>query len=47
MGTGFTVAQRFNPPSVGETITFKYYGHYRSWLPKLPVFLRIRQDAGL
>ncbi len=47
IGTGFTVAQRRNPPPIGETITFKYYGHYRSGLPKFPVFMRIRRDAGL
>jgi len=44
IGTGFSVAQRRNPPPIGETITFKYYGHYRSGLPKFPVFLRIRHD---
>lgn len=47
IGTGFSAAQRCKPPPIGETITFKYYGHYRSGLPKFPVFLRIRHDVGL
>ena len=47
IGTGFSDAQRSNPPPVGTTITFKHHGHYRSGLPKFPVFLRIRHDLGL
>lgn len=47
IGTGFSDEQRCNPPPVGETITFKYYGLYSSGLPRFPVFLRIRHDLGL
>lgn len=42
IGTGFSDAQRDNPPPVGATITFKYYGLYASGIPKFPSFLRIR-----
>jgi len=47
IGTGFSDAERSNPPPVGATITFKHHGRYRSGLPKFPVFLRIRHDLGL
>lgn len=47
IGSGFTAAQRRGPPPIGTTITFKYYGRYRSGLPKFPVFVRIRHDARL
>ncbi len=42
IGTGFSDGQRDNPPPVGATITFKYYGLYTSGIPKFPSFLRIR-----
>ena len=47
IGTGFTDEQRKHPPPVGATITFKYYGFYKSGIPKFPSFLRIREDKGL
>jgi DNA ligase-1 len=47
IGTGFTDAQRINPPPIGSVITFKYYGWYASGRPRFPVFLRIRSDASL
>lgn len=47
VGTGFSNEQRRNPPPLGTTITFKHHGHYRSGVPKFPVFLRIRHDLGL
>ena len=47
IGTGFSAEQRRNPPPLGTTITFKHHGHYRSSVPKFPVFLRIRRDLGL
>lgn len=47
IGTGFSNEQRRNPPPLGATITFKHHGHYRSGLPRFPVFLRIRRDLGL
>lgn len=42
IGTGFSDALRDNPPPVGSTITFKYYGFYASGIPKFPSFLRVR-----
>lgn len=47
IGTGFTDEERENPPPLGTTITFKYYGFYQSGIPKFPSFLRIRADKSL
>lgn len=47
IGAGFTDEQRKHPPPIGATITFKYYGFYKSGIPKFPSFLRIRADKGL
>jgi len=47
IGTGFSDEEREHPPSIGEVITFKYYGKYPSGIPKFPAFLRIRQDKML
>ena len=43
IGTGFSDAERENPPPVGALVTFKYYGFYPSGIPKFPSFLRIRE----
>ncbi len=42
IGTGFSDAERKDPPPIGATITFKYYGLYQSGIPKFPAFLRLR-----
>jgi len=47
IGSGFSNADRDSPPAIGECITYKYYGLYQSGIPKFPVFLRVRRDAGL
>jgi len=47
VGTGFSDEERSNPPPVGSIITFKYYGFYKSGLPRFPSFLRIRTDTPL
>ncbi|MDX2493765.1 MAG: DNA ligase [Desulfuromusa sp.] len=47
VGTGFSDEERDHPPSIGEVITFKYYGKYPSGIPKFPAFLRIREDKML
>lgn len=39
IGSGFSEAQRDNPPPVGTVITFKYYGFYKSGIPRFPSFL--------
>ncbi len=40
IGSGFSDAQRADPPPVGSTITFKYYGLTKNDKPRFPVFLR-------
>ena len=47
LGSGFSDAERETPPPIGTVITFKYYGIYKSGIPKFPSFLRIRSDVGL
>lgn len=44
IGTGFSDQERDNPPPVGSIITFKYYGLYKSGIPKFASFLRIREE---
>jgi DNA ligase-1 len=39
IGTGFSDEVRENPPPVGSIITFKYYGFYKSGIPKYPTYL--------
>lgn len=47
IGTGFSDAERESPPEPGTVITFKYYGSYKSGIPRFPVFLRVRTDHEL
>lgn len=47
IGSGFSDAERDNPPPIGSVITFKYYGFYPSGIPKFPVYLRVRADANI
>lgn len=47
IGTGFSDTERESPPAIGTVITYKYYGRYRSGLPKFPSFLRVRSDSNL
>ena len=42
IGTGFTDAERNNPPQIGDEITFKYYGLTKKGSFKYPVFLRLK-----
>ncbi len=42
IGTGFSDAERANPPPVGSTITFRYQGRTDSGKPRFARFLRIR-----
>jgi len=47
LGSGFTDAERQSPPQIGSVVTFKYYGNYKSGIPKFPSFIRIRHDQFL
>lgn len=42
VGTGFTDAERANPPAIGSRITFKYQGETTNGLPRFPVYWRKR-----
>jgi len=44
VGTGFTDAQRRDPPPVGSTITFKYHGLTGNGNPRHAAFLRVREN---
>ena len=45
LGTGFTDAQRRNPPPVGAWVTYRYRGRHASGLPRFASFLRVVPDA--
>ena len=45
IGSGLSDEERNTPPPIGSIITFKYYGFYKSRIPKFPSFLRIRKDG--
>jgi len=42
LGTGFTDAQRADPPAVGSVVTYRYRDHTPKGLPKFASFLRVR-----
>ncbi len=44
IGTGFSDAERTNPPPIGSTITFRYQGRTDSGKPRFARFLRIRPE---
>jgi len=45
VGTGFTDAQRNNPPAVGSTITFRYQELSDRGVPRFPSFVRVPMPA--
>lgn len=47
IGSGFSDAERESPPPLGAIITYKFYGTYKSNLPRFPTYLRVRSDQGL
>ena len=47
LGTGFSDAERRDPPPIGSTVTFKYYGLTATGLPRFASFLRVRRDEAL
>lgn len=42
IGSGFSDAQRKNPPAIGSTITYKYFGLTNKGIPRFASFLRSR-----
>ena len=42
LGTGFTDAQRVNPPAIGSLVTYRYHDHTPKGLPRFASFLRVR-----
>lgn len=43
LGTGFTDAQRRDPPAVGAAVTYRYRGYTSSGLPRFASFMRVRE----
>ncbi|OIO69872.1 MAG: DNA ligase [Zetaproteobacteria bacterium CG_4_9_14_3_um_filter_49_83] len=43
IGSGFSDMERDNPPPIGSSITFKYYGLTHNGVPRFASFLRIRE----
>lgn len=44
LGTGFSVAQRRDPPPLGTTVTYRYRDLTSNGLPRFASFLRIRNE---
>lgn len=42
VGSGFNIQERQNPPPIGTSITYKYYGKTQNGLPRFASFMRIR-----
>ena len=42
IGSGFSDLERQNPPVIGSTVTYKYYGKTNKGKPKFASFLRVR-----
>jgi DNA ligase-1 len=42
LGTGFTDAERLDPPPVGSLVTYRYRELTENGMPRFPVFLRVR-----
>ncbi len=40
IGTGFSVKQRVNPPEIGSTITYKFFGLTQNGTPRFASFVR-------
>ena len=45
VGTGFSDAQRQNPPAIGSTITYRYQELTDRGVPRFPSFVRVRTDV--
>ena len=47
LGTGFTDAQRREPPAVGTWVTYRFRDVNPSGIPRFASYLRLREDANL
>ena len=45
LGTGFTDAQRQDPPAIGTLVTYRFRGLNESGIPRFASFLRVRTDG--
>ena len=45
VGTGFSDAERENPPAIGSLITFRYQELSDGGVPRFPSFVGVRKDA--
>lgn len=44
LGTGFSDAQRRNPPALGSWVTYRFRGLNDSGIPRFASFMRVRED---
>jgi DNA ligase-1 len=44
LGTGFTDAQRREPPPIGATVTYRYHDLTNTGMPRFASFLRVRDE---
>ncbi|MFZ2387268.1 MAG: DNA ligase [Polaromonas sp.] len=44
LGTGFTDAQRQDPPAIGTRVTYRFRGLNDSGIPRFASFMRLRED---
>ncbi|ABM59217.1 ATP dependent DNA ligase [Verminephrobacter eiseniae EF01-2] len=44
LGSGFSDAQRADPPPVGSWVTYRFRGLHESGLPRFASFVRVRED---
>ncbi|HTU21146.1 MAG TPA: hypothetical protein VMG10_24040, partial [Gemmataceae bacterium] len=47
VGTGFSDAERENPPPIGSTITFRYQELSEAGVPRFPSYVSVREDVEL
>ncbi|MES2412998.1 MAG: DNA ligase [Pseudomonadota bacterium] len=45
LGTGFSDAQRDNPPALGALVTYRFRGVNESGIPRFASFMRVREDG--
>ena len=45
IGTGFSDAERNNPPKIGSVITYQFRGETKNGIPRFASFLRVRSDV--